>query len=213
MRPIDGLRLGRGVPPRVEDEHVVGGGEVQPHAAGLQADQKQATRRVALKALDPLLPILRASVEIFVGNPPSVEPCSQQAEKARELREDQRLVPLFDGLDQSRNQQIQLGRRIVGSLGVHQRRMTRRLTQAQQGFEHVELRLLPGRPLVEQRSTVVIAQFLVERSLWALQLADDRLLGLRRKLQRHLLLRASQDERPKASSQQPDLVGVLVRAE
>src|ERR1700741_3607106 len=37
VRAIDRLRLDRRVPPRVEQEHVCGGGEIQPEPAGLQA--------------------------------------------------------------------------------------------------------------------------------------------------------------------------------
>ena len=36
------LRFHRGVPPRVEVNHVVGGGEVQAEAAGFEADEEQA---------------------------------------------------------------------------------------------------------------------------------------------------------------------------
>ena len=43
-----GLVFGGRVPPRVGDDHVVGGGQVQAEAAGLQADQEQ----VALAGLE-----------------------------------------------------------------------------------------------------------------------------------------------------------------
>jgi len=40
MRAVDGLSLGRRIPPRIAHEAVVGLGEVQPEAPRLEADQK-----------------------------------------------------------------------------------------------------------------------------------------------------------------------------
>ena len=45
VRAVDGLGLGGGVPPRVEEEDVVGLGEVEPEAAGLEADEEDRRRR------------------------------------------------------------------------------------------------------------------------------------------------------------------------
>ncbi len=44
VRAVDRLGLDGGVPPGVEQVDVVGGGQVQAQAAGLQADQEDAGR-------------------------------------------------------------------------------------------------------------------------------------------------------------------------
>ena len=55
VRAVHRLRFRRGVPPRVEQEHVVGLGEGQPEPAGLQADQEHRGFSGA-EALDHLAP-------------------------------------------------------------------------------------------------------------------------------------------------------------
>ena len=81
VRAVDRLRLDGRVPPRVEQEHVLGGGEVQAEAAGLQADEKQrAVRRSG--TVDARLSVPRLSVEVLVGQPRLVEPRAQEARAA-----------------------------------------------------------------------------------------------------------------------------------
>ena len=71
------------------------------------------------------------------------------------------------------------------------------LAQPQQRFQHLDLGLRQALGLdpLEQRIAVVLAQLVVELALRGLQLAVDGLLGLGRKVARHLLLGAAQDER------------------
>jgi len=38
VRAVDGLGLDRRVPPGIENEDIIGGGQVQPQAARLEAD-------------------------------------------------------------------------------------------------------------------------------------------------------------------------------
>ena len=61
--PVDRLRLGRRVPPGVEDEDVVGLGQRQPEAARLEADEERGGLPFA-EAPDDRLPVLRRAVEI-----------------------------------------------------------------------------------------------------------------------------------------------------
>ena len=51
---VGGLVLHRRVPPGVHVDHVVGGGEVQAEAAGLEGDQEQVALAI-LEGVDPLL--------------------------------------------------------------------------------------------------------------------------------------------------------------
>lgn len=75
VRPVNGLRFRRRIPPRVEDEYVIRGGEVQPDAAGLQADQEQPTRRVLLEPLDTSLAVPGATIQVLIRNAACVELC------------------------------------------------------------------------------------------------------------------------------------------
>ena len=68
VRAVDRLRFDGRIPPRIEQEDVVGGGEVQAEAAGLQADQEHAAVRVGLKPLDARFAVARLAVEVLVGD-------------------------------------------------------------------------------------------------------------------------------------------------
>ena len=98
VRAVDGLGLDGRVPPRVEQVDVLGGGQVQAQAAGLEADQEDRAVGVVLEPLDPLGAVAGAAVEVFVGELLLVEPLADDRQEAGELREDQDLVPLLDDL-------------------------------------------------------------------------------------------------------------------
>src|SRR5690606_40039459 len=66
VRPIDGLRFDRGIPPGVEQEYIPGRSQVQAHATGLDADQEQPALRIGLELLDSCRAITGATVEISV---------------------------------------------------------------------------------------------------------------------------------------------------
>ena len=50
MGAIGGLRLDRGIPPRIEMNDGVGGGEIQADDTSFQADQEDWNRGIALEA-------------------------------------------------------------------------------------------------------------------------------------------------------------------
>ncbi len=104
MRAVGGLILHRRVPPRVQVDDIIGGGEVQPGAARLEADQEDIAG-AGLKGLDPLG---RAgppgpSRRDIGRRTPRVEGPPAPSEMADELAEDQALWRLrIQLLDQSR---------------------------------------------------------------------------------------------------------------
>ena len=67
------------VPPRVQQEHVFSGGEVQAETTRFQTDEKQRTT-IALKSLDAGLAVPGLTVQVLVSQLRFVEPCPQQAE-------------------------------------------------------------------------------------------------------------------------------------
>src|ERR1017187_1582598 len=108
---VYGLRFHRRVPPGVEQEDVFRGGEVQTQASGLETDQEQAARRVVLETLHMLLTVGRLAIQILVDDPCLVEPLPHDRQQAGELREDQRLMPIFHDFSQAADQHIELGAR------------------------------------------------------------------------------------------------------
>ena len=81
--------------------------------------------------------------------------------------------------------------------------MARRLAQAQQRFEDLDLRLVDADAidLRQQRLAVMLAQFVVELALRVVELAVDRLLEFLRQVRRDLLLGAAEDERPQRAGE------------
>ena len=186
VRAVHGLRLGRRIPPRVEDEHVVGRGQIQPDASRLEADEEQPAGCVGLEPLHTCFAILRPAIEILVRNASLAKLLAQQRQEAGELREDERLVTFVNRLDQPGQQQLQLRRGVAVPFGIDQRRVARRLAQAKQRFEHLQLGGLPRCGAAQQRAPIVIAQLVVERPLPPFQLAENRLLRFRRQIGRDL---------------------------
>src|SRR5271157_6202505 len=90
--PVDRLRLGGRVPPRVEQEAVVGFGQVQPEPAGLEADQEHRVRAV-LEAPQHRGPVPRLAVQVAIPDAGRVEPLADVGEEPGELAEDESTVP------------------------------------------------------------------------------------------------------------------------
>src|SRR5690606_39020408 len=63
MGAVDRLLFDRGIPPWVQQEHVVGRGQIETRAASLQADQEHRASRVVLELLDSLLALSGAAVK------------------------------------------------------------------------------------------------------------------------------------------------------
>src|SRR5919109_5193719 len=107
---VDRLRLDRGVPPRVEQEAVVGLAQVQAEAAGLEADQKP--RVVArLKALHDAVATARPAVEVAVADPLPGQAVAHPGEEACELAEDERAVSRADDVAELLAKRAELGAR------------------------------------------------------------------------------------------------------
>jgi hypothetical protein len=84
-----------------------------------------------LESLDARLPVARLPIEVLVGRPGVVEPGAHEIEKRRELREDERLGPLGHNLVECRGERVDFCTGNVRLPWVGERRVTRRLTQAE----------------------------------------------------------------------------------
>ena len=100
-RPVGRLVLDRRVPPAVEVDDVVGGGQVQPGAAGLQRQHEQRRTAFGLEPADHLVArgLRRAAVqEQRLASEPLLQVTAQQVPELGELGEAQRLVALGERL-------------------------------------------------------------------------------------------------------------------
>src|SRR5207244_4510920 len=94
MRAVNRLRLDGRVPPGIEQEDVVGTGQVQADAARLKADQEELAGWIRLKLFHARLAIARFAVQVRIANLLLVQLFLHQRQHARELGKDQCLVTL-----------------------------------------------------------------------------------------------------------------------
>src|SRR6185503_1720908 len=71
---------------------VIRGGKIEAVPARAQADEEERTRGIRLEAFHALLPVARSSIEVLVHQANIVQPFLHETQKARELREHERLV-------------------------------------------------------------------------------------------------------------------------
>ena len=86
-------------PPRrgsagIQDEHVIGGRQVQSLAAGLKTNQEQRAGRILLKAANLVSPFPGATIQVLITELPMVQLLPNNRQETGELRKHQRLVPL-----------------------------------------------------------------------------------------------------------------------
>ena len=187
---------------------------LSPSPPALRLMRNSGHAGIRLEPLDARGAIAGASVEVLVGHAERVETRAEQREEARELREDERLVPFVDHLAEPRDQHVELRRRLVRAGRIDQPAVAGGLPQAQQRLEDLHLRPVDAvaRHAREQRLAVVRAQLVVVPALRPFELALQRLLGAARQLRRDLLLGAAQDERPQRARQPREvLVGARPR--
>ena len=111
VRAIDGLRFDRRVPPGIEQEDILGSGQIQTLTTSFQADQKQLALRIGLKVLDSRAAIASLAIKIFINYSFAIEPLLHNRQKTGELGKDQHLVSFLDHFAQPRNQDVEFGAR------------------------------------------------------------------------------------------------------
>src|SRR3984893_16274817 len=195
MCAIGGLILDRRIPPGVEMDHVVGGGQVQSGAARLEADEKQ--RRVGrLKGRGASLLILgrRAPVKILIADATLVESRAHALQVTDELAEYQCLVMVAYQLVDEVEDGLQFGSGQFG-LRVDQTRMAARPPQACDLSQNVKA-TPAGKAFgwSGQRFQRLAAQRLVKGALLRREIDLQSYLGARRQLAQHCTLGSPQDE-------------------
>ena len=104
VRAVDGLRFDGGIPPRVEEDDVARGGQVQAGAGGFEREQENGDRRVGLEFIDEGLAVFRLAGEEEVRDAAGGEFDADEFQHRDELGEDQNFVPLghegFEGVEE-----------------------------------------------------------------------------------------------------------------
>ena len=205
MGAVGGLVLGRGVPPRVVVDHGVGGGQVQAHAAGLEADQEH--RHAAfLEVFHRYAAVAGVAGQRHPADLCAVQLGGDQAEHGGELREHQDAPTLVDEFGQHVHQQVELGALLDARGGgrLQQARVAAHLAQLQQRIQDHDLAArealagdLGAHLLVHRR-----AHRLVEVALAALQPDAAHDDGLGRQLGGDVFLAPAQDEGAQARREQ-----------
>ena len=196
---VHGLVLGGGVPPRVQEEAVVGLREVDAEAAGLKAHQEHrglpAAERVEGRGAVP-----GAAVQVGVGDPGLVQPPGHDLEEARELAEHQGAVALLQQLGELLEEDVQLGGG-RGGLGVHQGGVQGEHAQRGEGLEDREAVPVEVAQQPQDLGTLALQPAVVRGAVLGVEPHGQHVLELGWQLQVHVRLGAAQHERPHAGAQ------------
>ena len=99
MHPVDRLLLDLRIPPRIDEIDRLRHGEVQPDAAGLERDEERGIV-AGTKLVDDGGAVGGRAIEVLRSDARPVGSVAGAGEKARELAEDERPVPLGGCFDQ-----------------------------------------------------------------------------------------------------------------
>jgi hypothetical protein len=133
---VGGLLLNCWIPPRVEEEHMVRGGEVEAGAARSKGQEHNWGALVALEGVDDRAAVTRRSVQAQSVDSQASESGLNEIKQARPLREDQRLMTVGNGFFETLEEGFEFrGRAIRGLLAGNETRVARRLAEAKQGLE------------------------------------------------------------------------------
>ena len=204
VRPVGGLIFDGGVPPRVEDDDGVGGREVDPDAAGLQAEEEDAHLGIGIEAVDAFGAVVRGAVEIFEIDPLFVQAVADDGQHGCELAEDQDLVPGVERFLQKFVEEFKFGRGDPRAFAVGKEfRCAADLPHPHDGGEQVDVRDGPVAvfELAELFVLLVRAFFerLVDLSLRRFHVAVKELFLFGRKFEADVRLAAAEHERRDAA--------------
>ena len=204
MRAVDGLRLDRRVPPRVEQHHVARRRQVEPGAAGLERDQEHAWPGFVLERRHQLVAFPTRAGEHVVRDATMDEACAQALETLHELREHQHLLALIVQRLDELPERVELAG-AGGVRGARERGMAADLAQARELGEDRDLPALQALHVHRHgRDHVARLAHLgqVQLALQGLQVAIEALFDALGKVARDLALQAPHEHRPHARREQ-----------
>src|SRR5204863_8003375 len=136
MGAVGGLRLDGGIPPGIEMNNGVGGGEIQADAARFQADQKNWNRGIALEAIHDFLPLFGRAVEIAEWNLQLLQAFANEMQHRDELTEDEDAVFAVDRFLEEFVEEIELGGGLF-LIDADEAQIATDLAQTEQTSEHL----------------------------------------------------------------------------
>ena len=189
------------VPPRVEQEDVIRGGQVQASAARPEREEHHGRSVLGLKAVHDRPPIPRRAIETQPVDVALAEARLEQVEQARPLGEDERLVSIGDGLFEPGEQGLELrGRPALGLLSRDQAGVAGRLPQSKERFESGH-DVAPRAEALDHVAHGRRPHRVVDRALLVAQVAVEDDLRKRRQLRSHVRLETTQQKGADALSQ------------
>src|SRR5438128_5488354 len=135
MGAVGGLRLDRGIPPRIEMNDGVGSGEIEADAAGFQADQEDWNRGIALEAIHDFLTLFGRAIEIAEWNLELLQAFANEVQHRDELAEDENAVFAVDRFLEELVEKVQLGGGLF-LIDADEAQIAAHLAQTEQTSEH-----------------------------------------------------------------------------
>src|SRR5213083_2518087 len=136
MGPVGGLRLDRGIPPGIEMNDGVGGGEIEADTARFQADQEDWNRGIALEAIHDFLTLFGRAVEIAEWNLELLQAFANEMQHRDELAEDEDAVFAVDRFLEELVEEVQLGGGLF-LIDTDEAQIAAHLAQTEQTGEHL----------------------------------------------------------------------------
>src|SRR5436305_2207994 len=136
MSAVGGLRLDRWIPPRIEMNDGVSGGEIQADAASFQADQENGNRGIALEAIHDFLTLFGRAVEIAEWNLKLLQGFANEVQHRDELAEDEDAVFAVNRFLEELVEQVQLCRGLF-LIDADEAQIAADLTQTEQASKHL----------------------------------------------------------------------------
>src|SRR5438094_7617016 len=136
MGAVGGLRLDRGIPPRIEMNDGVGGGEIQADAASFQADQEDWNRGIALEAIHDFLTLFGRAVKIAEWNLELLQAFANEVQHRDELAEDEDAVFAVDRFLKEFVEEVELGGGLF-LINADDAQIATDLAQTEQTSEHL----------------------------------------------------------------------------
>jgi len=196
VRAVDGLSFGGGVPPRVEEDRVAGGGEVKAEAGGFEREEEDGFGFVGLELLDEFGAVFGGAGEHEVLDAVALKAVADQLEHFDELAENEDLVAFVPELFDAFEEGVEFGAGEVAVRGVDERGVAADLAEAEEAREDVEA---DGDEVAvvgdaEELGARALEFGVVELALFAFEFDDEVVFRARREIGRGLGLGAAEEE-------------------
>ena len=196
MRAVDGLSFDGRIPPRIAEDNVAGGGEVEAGAGGFEREEENRFGAIALELIDEFSAVFGGAGELEVTDVGSLEARLDEFEQGDELAENEHLLAFVAEFFKALEEGVEFG---AGDFAVgpgDERGVAADLAEAQEAGEDVEAHGVEGAGGfdAEELGAGAFELGVVEGALFAVEIDEDDVFGARRQLGGDLGLGAAQHE-------------------